>query len=106
MLCPVAIVVLIVSSHIHAWMIVALSVVVGVTDALPMPSFQSIVPTIVPREEIASGLALNSAQFNLSRILGPSIAGVFMSSVGVMACFIVSALSYLPFIGVALWILR
>ncbi len=105
MLCPMAIVVLLVTGRIHPWMIITLSVVVGVTDALSMPSFQSIVPSIVPREQIGSGLALNSTQFNLSRILGPSIAGVLMSSVGVMACFVVSALSYVPFIGVALWIL-
>jgi predicted MFS family arabinose efflux permease len=86
-------------------MIVALSVVVGVTDALSMPSFQSIVPSIVPHDQIDRGLALNSTQFNLSRILGPSIAGVLMSSIGAMACFVVSAASYVPFIGVALWIL-
>ncbi len=105
MLCPTAIVVLLVTGRIHPWMIIVLSVVVGVTDALSMPSFQSIVPSIVEHEDIARGLALNSTQFNLSRILGPSIAGVLMSSVGVMACFVVSAVSYVPFIGVALWIL-
>jgi predicted MFS family arabinose efflux permease len=105
MLCPTAIVVLLIAGVIKPWMIIALSVVVGVTDALSMPSFQSIVPSIVTREQIGPGLALNSTQFNLSRILGPSIAGVLMSSVGAMACFVVSAVSYIPFIGVALWIL-
>jgi Transmembrane secretion effector len=86
-------------------MIIMLSVIVGVTDAFSMPSFQSIVPSIVAREQIGRGLALNSTQFNLSRILGPAIAGVLMSSIGAVACFIVSAASYVPFIGVALWIL-
>jgi predicted MFS family arabinose efflux permease len=105
MLCPTAIVVLLVIGRIHPWMIIALSVVVGVTDALSMPSFQSIVPSIVKRDEIDRGLALNSTQFNLSRILGPSIAGVLMSSAGAMACFVISAASYVPFVGVALWIL-
>jgi predicted MFS family arabinose efflux permease len=105
MLCPTAIVVLLLTHRVQPWMIIALSVVVGVTDALSMPSFQSIVPSIVTREQIGTGLALNSTQFNLSRILGPSIAGVLMSSVGVVACFVVSAASYVPFIGVALWIL-
>jgi len=105
MLCPAAIVVLLVTGTVHPWMIIVLSVVVGVTDALSMPSFQSIVPSIVKREQIGRGLALNSTQFNLSRILGPSIAGVLMASVGAMACFVVSAASYVPFIGVALWIL-
>jgi predicted MFS family arabinose efflux permease len=105
MLCPIAIVVLLITGRIQPWMIIALSVIVGVTDALSMPSFQSIVPSIVRREEIASGLALNSTQFNLSRIVGPSIAGVLMASLGAMTCFLVSAASYVPFIGVALWIL-
>jgi predicted MFS family arabinose efflux permease len=58
-----------------------------------MPSFQSIVPSIVPREQIGPGLALNSTQFNLSRIFGPSLAGILMSSIGAMACFVVSAVS-------------
>ena len=105
MLCPTAIVVLLVSGLVRPWMIIVLSVVVGITDALSMPSFQSIVPSIVAHEEIGRGLALNSTQFNLSRILGPALAGVLMSSVGAMACFVVSAASYVPFIGVALWIL-
>ncbi|HVO10742.1 MAG TPA: MFS transporter [Vicinamibacteria bacterium] len=105
MLCPTAIIALLVTGHVQPWMIIALSVVVGVTDALSMPSFQSIVPSIVTHEQIGRGLALNSTQFNLSRILGPSIAGVLISSVGVIACFVVSAASYVPFVGVALWIL-
>jgi predicted MFS family arabinose efflux permease len=105
MLCPTAIVVLLVAGLVRPWMIIVLSIVVGITDALSMPSFSSIVPSIVTREQIGAGLALNSTQFNLSRILGPAIAGVLMSSVGAMACFIVSAASYVPFIGVAVWIL-
>ena len=105
MFCPTIVVVLLATGLVRPWMIIALSVVVGVTDALSMPSFQSIVPSIVEREQIGAGLALNSTQFNLSRILGPAIAGVLMSSAGAMACFVVSAVSYVPFIGVALWIL-
>lgn len=105
MLCPTAIVILLVAGAVKPWMIIVLSVVVGVTDALSMPSFSSIVPSIVPHDRIGAGLALNSTQFSLSRILGPSIAGVLMSRVGAMACFVLSALSYVPFIGVALWIL-
>jgi MFS family permease len=105
LLCPVAIVVLLASGQIRPWMIIVLSVIVGVTDALSMPSFQSIVPSIVARDQIARGLALNSTQFNLSRILGPAIAGILMTSAGAVSCFGVSAASYVPFIGIALWIL-
>ncbi len=70
-----------------------------------MPSFQTIVPSIVKKEQIASGLALNSTQFNLSRMLGPALAGLLMAGVGAIGCFVVSAASYIPFIMVALWIL-
>jgi predicted MFS family arabinose efflux permease len=105
MLCPVAIVALLLTGLIRPWMVVALSLVVGVTDALSMPSFQSIVPSIVEHDHIEAALTLNSTQFNLSRILGPSIAGALIAAAGTAACFAVNAASYLPFIGVALWIL-
>ena len=105
MFCPVLVVVLLVAGKIEPWMIIGLSLVVGITDALSMPSFQSIVPSIVARNEIATGIALNSTQFNLSRILGPAVAGVLMASVGAAGAFAVSAASYVPFILVALWVL-
>ncbi|HUI27392.1 MAG TPA: MFS transporter, partial [Candidatus Kryptonia bacterium] len=105
MLCPALIVVLLVAGAVRPWMIVSLSVVVGVTDALSMPSFQSIVPSIVEYEQIGAGIALNSTQLNLSRILGPAIGGVLMLRTGALSCFVLSALSYIPFILVALWIL-
>ncbi len=105
MLCPLLLVVLLLNGAVQPWMVIALSLVVGVTDALSMPSFQSIVPSIVKHEQIATGLALNSTQFNLSRILGPALAGVLMAGVGAVGCFGVSAASYVPFIVIALWIL-
>jgi MFS family permease len=106
MLCPLLIVVLLLwSGTVHPYLIIGLSLIVGVTDALSMPSFQSIVPSLVERAQIGRGLALNSTQFNLSRILGPAIAGLLMATVGAVACFGLSAASYLPFIAIALWIL-
>lgn len=105
MLCPLLIVILLLAGKINPWIIIALSLVVGVTDALSMPSFQSIVPSIVARNQLSAGLALNSTQFNLSRILGPAIAGILLAGIGAVGCFAISAASYVPFIVVALWIL-
>ena len=105
MLCPTLLVVLLLTGAVSPWMVITLSLVIGITDALSMPSFQTIVSTIVKHDQIAAGLALNSTQFNLSRIIGPVIAGVLLVSVGAIGCFAVSAVSYLPFIFVALWIL-
>lgn len=105
MLCPILLVALLLLGMVKPWMVIMLSLVVGITDALSMPSFQSIVPSIVERKQISSGLALNSTQFNLSRILGPAIAGILLASVGAVGCFAVNAASYIPFIAVAIWIL-
>ncbi len=105
MLCPIALVVLLVTGTVQPWMVIALSLVVGVTDALSMPSFQSIVPSIVEHDQIGAGLALSSTQFNVSRILGPAVAGLMIAGVGVIGCFAINAVSYIPFILVALWIL-
>ena len=105
MLCPLLLVAGVLGGWIQPWEVVLLSLVVGVTDALSMPSFQSIVPSIVQHEQIPAGIALNASQFNLSRILGPAVAGLLMASAGMAGAFAVSAASYLPFIGVALWVL-
>jgi len=72
MLCPIALVVLLLTGSLQAWMVIGLSLVVGITDALSMPSYQSIVPSIVKRRQLATGIALSSTQYNLSRILGPA----------------------------------
>jgi MFS family permease len=105
MLCPTLVVILLLTGAVRPWMIIALSLVIGITDALSMPSFQTIVPSIVERDQLPTGIALYSTQFNLSRILGPALAGVLMASIGATGAFAVSAASYVPFILVALWIL-
>jgi len=105
MLCPITLVGLVLTDLVQPWIVIVLSFIVGVTDAISMPSFQTIVPTILRRDQIAAGLALSSTQYNLSRIVGPVLAGILIASLGAVACFAANALSYVPFILVALWIL-
>ncbi|HWB47528.1 MAG TPA: MFS transporter [Stellaceae bacterium] len=104
-LCPATLIVLLVTGAVRPWMVIVLSLIVGITDAISMPSFQSIVPSIVERRQISAALALTSTQFNISRILGPAVAGAVMTAVGAVGCFALNTLSYIPFIAVALWIL-
>ena len=105
MLCPIIIVALILAGWIKVWMIIALSFVVGITDALSMPSFQSIIPSIVAPGDLGQAVALNSIQFNLSRILGPVLAGLVMVKYGAVWCFSANALSYIPFFFAVYWML-
>ena len=103
--CPILIVVLLATGRIQVWMVIALSLVVGVTDALSGPAINALVPSLVPEDDVASAVALNSAQFNLSRGLGPFFAGVVMATLGPIVCFALNASSYAPYL-LAIYLLR
>ena len=103
-LCVVALVGLLVLGWLKVWMIVLISFLVGLTDSLSMPSFQSIIPSLVKSEDIPKAVSFNSAQFNLSRVLGPAIAGIVIARFGAVACFGANAVSYIPFFLSLYWI--
>ncbi len=104
MLCPVVIAALVAAGSIRVWMIIALSLIVGITDALSTPAFSSLIPSIVKGEDLRPALALNSIQFNLSRVMGPAIAGLVMIRYGFLWCFGANAVSYIPFFLSVQWL--
>jgi predicted MFS family arabinose efflux permease len=72
--------------------------------ALAAPAFQAIVPDLVPRNELKSAVALNSVGINVSRAIGPALAGVVIASFGLASPFLLNALSFLAIIPVfMLW---
>jgi MFS family permease len=88
-----------------AW-VVALSLVGGVMAALSFPAWQSILPDLVPRESLLNAIALNSAQFQSARLLGPLVtAGLILLSVGYANIFYINAASFL-FVIAALWAVK
>jgi len=97
-----AMLVLLITGLVKVWMILIVSFVVGLTDALCNPSLQTIVPSLVSGKDIPRAVSLSSTQFNLSRILGPVIAGIVIARFGYIACYGANAASYLPFF-VAIW---
>ena len=74
----------------------------GTGAAFVAPAKQSIVPQLVPKEELQSAIALNSVGFNLSRTIGPALAGVLIATVGIAAPFAFNAVSFLLIIGTLL----
>jgi len=80
---------------ITVWELVLLSFLNGMAMAMNAPSYQALVPRLVPREDLTNAIALNSAQFNMSRILGPTLGGYAMALVGVAGNFFLNGVSFL-----------
>jgi MFS family permease len=80
--------------------IVAIAFATGLAQSQSAPTYQAVLPSLVPRELIPKAVALNALQFNLSRAIGPAIAGVILASAvsGTGRCFFVNALSFLAVI--------
>ncbi|HEY2360940.1 MAG TPA: MFS transporter, partial [Candidatus Angelobacter sp.] len=81
--------------HIDKYGIALLAFGTGIAMSLNTPSYQALMPQLVPREDLTNAIAINSAQFNLSRVLGPTIGGFAMAIVGVAGNFFLNGLSFL-----------
>src|SRR5882672_6601176 len=68
----------------------------GIVWALNGPVFLAIVPSLIPKAELSSALALNSVQFNMARFCGPMLAAVIIGGIGVAGAFALNALTFLP----------
>jgi predicted MFS family arabinose efflux permease len=75
-------------------LIAALAFVNGVTSVLEIPTRQSMISNIVDEDDIGSAIPLNSATFNLARVIGPVIGGQMIERFGVAACYLVNGLTY------------
>jgi MFS family permease len=92
--------VLILFNHYEVWEILALSVVLGIINAFDVPARQSLVYDMVDdKNNLPNALALNSSMVNLSRLIGPAIAGLILEKFGDGACFVGNAASFIAVIG-------
>jgi MFS family permease len=80
--------------------IITLAFLEGAAWASVMPAWQALVPALVPREELPSAIALNSAQFNGARLLGPMLAGGLLTAAGAAIVFDVNVLSFVAIVVV------
>ena len=86
---------LLVAGKTEVWMIIALSFCVGTAQSFSFPAYQAMVTTLIPKEHLGNAISLNSMQFNVSRVIGPLLAGVTMASLGAAWCFGLNAFSFL-----------
>lgn len=80
--------------------ILTLVFLLGVANAFEVPTRQSWFVELVGKRDLTNAIALNSSAFNLTRIVGPAVAGVMIGTVGIAACFYLNAVSYLAVVVV------
>ena len=93
---------------VEIWHVLALSFVTGVAQSFGGPAYQSLIPSLVDKKDLPNAVALNSIQFNVARVLGPTAFGVTLSlyqgwgyneAQAMNACFLLNSLSFLVVIA-------
>ncbi len=86
-----------ISGHLELWNIIPLGLFLNITAAIDAPLRQSTYVLLVDdRADLSNALSLNAACFNVARLVGPALAGVLLSAVGVAWCFSINFLCILP----------
>jgi MFS transporter, DHA1 family, staphyloferrin A biosynthesis exporter len=76
-------------------MVIVIAVGRGIVLSFNQPARQSLISELVPREDLKNAIALNSATLNLTRVLGPTIGGLLIATVGVAGAFYLNAATFL-----------
>jgi hypothetical protein len=79
-------------------LLLALTLLLGVFNAMAQPSRLALIPTLVDRAALPSALAINAIIFNSARFLGPAVAGVVIAQISVGTGFAVNAATYVVFL--------
>jgi MFS family permease len=87
------------SERIRPWQILILAALGGLAMAFDMPVRQAFMVEMTSRQDLINAISLNSSIVNGARVVGPSVAGLMMSRVGLAACFFLNALSFVAVIA-------
>jgi MFS family permease len=82
------------SGHVALWQVVALALLFGTLSAVDNPARQAFVAEVVGRDLVRNAVTLNSTAVNVARVIGPAVAAVLVTTVGIGWCFIGNAVSF------------
>jgi MFS family permease len=82
------------TGEIRLWQVFVLGLLFGTLSAFDNPARQAFVPEVVGRDLVRNAVTLNSTSVNLARVVGPTIAAVLISTIGIGWCFVVNAVSF------------
>lgn len=92
------------SGVITAEILLGLTFLLGIVNAINQPLRMATIPSLVERKDMAAAIGINSLSFNGSRVIAPTIAGVLIHAFGTAPCFAVNAVSFTAFL-IALFML-
>ncbi len=97
--------ILVAVNAIKLWMIYILAGGLGFINAIDNPTRRTFILEMVGSQELRNAITLFSTEFNLSRVIGPAIAGVLIAAFGLAPCFLINAASYAAII-ICLFMMR
>lgn len=86
------------SGQIAIWHILMFAAILGVSNSFEMPTLSALIPELVSREKIASGIAIDRSVFHGSRVVGPTLGGILISAWGTASAFFANAISFVALI--------
>ncbi len=98
MTCAFVLTVLFYTHLVKVWQILTLSFVVGLGQSMGGPAYSALLPSLVEAKDLSNAISMNSIQFNLARIVGPSVGGLAYAKLGATWCFGLNGLSFLAVI--------
>jgi predicted MFS family arabinose efflux permease len=98
MTCAFVLTILFFTHVVKVWHILTLSFVVGMGQSMGGPAYSALLPTLVGPEDLSNAVAMNSIQFNLARIIGPTIGGLAYTTLGATWCFFLNGISFIAVI--------
>jgi len=98
MICAFALTALFATHTVRVWHILSLSFLVGVGQSFGGPAYSALLPTLVEPQDLANAISMNSIQFNLARIIGPTLGGLAYTAFGATWCFALNGFSYVAVI--------
>ena len=89
---------LVLADAITFWVIIAATIGVGIAFGYDMPAYQAFLPELVPARRISQVVALNSATFHGTRMIGPALAGGIIAAFGIATAYLINAASFIAVI--------
>lgn len=94
---------LVFTDRVTPWTLLVFTFLSGTGAAFVAPAWQAIVPQLVPRSDLQSAIALNGVGINISRAIGPALAGAIIAAIGIAWPYLINALSFLAVLAALVW---